>query len=242
MNRHIFNTIIKVIAFICVPAALLITVVLRRDPTYEGKTATVWTRGIRTNRDVALNALQHLGTGALPALREMLKGNSPTESCRAAWAMGRLGPTAAHAAVPDLIKSMGTGNIVLQTEVLHSLSRIRIKNEDIVPILTNKLSEDYISSYAAELLLSIEQARMVEHLPPIACDELNYDMAFAKSPVVGVRICGAYKLSMLAQTNEHARAALKSLLNDKNIAVRAETGRLMANPTALPGNFKLVSE
>jgi len=238
MKKKILNVVI----FLCVPAAILITAAVHREPMYQGKPAALWVLEIRTDRDKALNALQHMGKGALPALREMLQSNSPTEKCRAAWAMGRLGPDAAREAVPDLLLLLDDGNVVLQSEAMHSLSRIGITNQDIVPKLQAQLTGSN-DAFAAELLISIERARKAKNLPPISGDEFDYDMAFLKAPTLSVRFNGALKLAVLAQKDERAKAALKSLLNDEDIAVRAETARIMANinPTAMP-NYKMVSE
>ena len=72
------------VIFVCVPAAILIVAAMHREPTYQGKPASVWVKRIRTDRDTALKALQQMGDGSLPALREMLNGKSRTESTRAA--------------------------------------------------------------------------------------------------------------------------------------------------------------
>jgi HEAT repeat protein len=233
--------ILHAVAFLCVPVAILITAAIRRDPMYQGEPATVWAEKIRTDRDTALNALQHLGKGALPALREMLNGPSRTESCRAAWAMGRLEPFVARETVPDLIQTLGTGNIVLQSEVMNSLSRIGITNEDIVPGLMAQLTDNYICAFAATLLNSIERDRKAENLPPLPEAGYDYGMACLKSPTPFIRINGAIQLASVAQKDERAKAALESLLNDKDMVVRVQTARLMTNPDALP-NFKMVSD
>jgi hypothetical protein len=71
-----------------------------------------------------------MGEGSLPALREMLNGSSGTESMRAAWAMGRLGPASKNA-VPDLLQVMRErGNTGLQIEALNSLSHVGILPAD----------------------------------------------------------------------------------------------------------------
>jgi len=62
-----------------------------------------------------------------------------------------------------------------------------------------------------------------------------------KSPRPCVRLNGAIQLASVAQKDDRAKAALQSLLNDGDIAVRTQTARLMTNPNALP-NFKMVSD
>jgi len=208
---------------------------------YQGEPATIWAERIRTDRDAALNALQHLGKGALPALREMLKGPSRTESCRAAWALGRLGPAATNA-VPDLIQVLGDGgNIGLQSEAMLSLSRIGITNKDIVPELMAQLTNFYVCGFAATLLNSIERERKKENLPPFPEEGYDYGMACLKSPTPFIRLNGAIQLASVAQRDDRAKIALQTLLNDGDIAVRVQTARLMTNPGALP-NFKMVSD
>ena len=101
--------ILIAIAFLCVPVAILTTVIVRRDPMYEGKPAAVWVKEIRTNPDAAMKALRHMGKGALPALRNMLKTASVTERGRAARAIRLLDPEVARPAVPDLIAALDDG-------------------------------------------------------------------------------------------------------------------------------------
>jgi len=237
MTKKILRTII----FFCVPVAILITTMIHRDPKYQGKPAAIWVEEIRTDQDAALNALQHMGKGALPALREMLNFPAPTERCRAAWVMGRLDPAVANAAVPDLISVLDDGNVVLQSEAMHSLSRIGITNVDLVPKLMAKLTNDTTGAFAAELLNSIQKKRKSENLPSFQGDGYDYGMACLASPRSCLRLNGAIQLASVAQQDERAKIALQSLLKDKDVAVRAETMRLMTNPDAL-SNFKLVSE
>src|SRR5665213_3498152 len=86
MKKRILNAII----FLCVPAVIFFTVVIRREPTYGGKSATMWFQELRLNQDAALNALQHIGAGALPALKDGLKSSALTDRCMAALALGKL--------------------------------------------------------------------------------------------------------------------------------------------------------
>jgi len=233
------------IIFLCVPVAILITAAMRREPTYQREPATVWVGRLRTSskadRDTALKALQHMGEGSLPALREMLNGSSGTESMRAAWAMGRLGPASKNA-VPDLLQAMRErGNTGLQIEAMNSLSHVGLTNEDIVPEVMSQLTNSVLCGYAATLLNSMERERQIENLPPFPEAGYIYGMACLKSQSRGVRINGAIHLAKIAQKDERAKAALQSLLNDEDIAIRVQTANLMTNSDALP-DFKMVSD
>src|SRR6185437_2650164 len=144
--------VLQVVIFLFVPTAVLITAVKHKDPIYQGEPAAIWAEKIRTDPEAALDAFRHMGKSSLPALREMLRGKSITESCRAAWAMGRLEPSVGREAVPDLIQTLGTRNIVLRSEAMYSLSLIGITNEEIVPELMSQLTDNYICAFAATLL------------------------------------------------------------------------------------------
>jgi len=236
MKKKILNAII----FCCVPLAILITAVIRREPTYHGKSTTVWVEELRTNQDVALNALQHLGTGALPPLEDGLKSSAVTERCRAALALGKLGATA-NDAVPNLIQALDDDSPSVQCEAMMALTRIGVTNEDLAPKLMTKLTNKDTGAYAATLLNSIERERATENLPPLPEAGYDYGMACLNSPTPAMRLNGAIQLASIAQKDERAKNALQSLSNDKNGWVRQEAAQLMTNPAALP-NFKLVSE
>ena len=236
MTRRIFKAVI----FLCVPAAIFVTVVVRRDPMYHGKPATVWTKKIRTNPDVALNALRHMGKGALPALRDMLKTAVVTERCKAAWAMGRLDPAVARATVPDLIQALDDGPAVRE-EAMLALTRIGITDADLAPRLIGELTNNWTGSSAATLLNSIEQNRAAQGLPPLPEAGYPYGMACLGSPRPAIRLNGAFQLVRVAQTDQRAKAALETLLHDENGWVRQEVAKLMTNPNA-PPDFKLVRE
>jgi HEAT repeat protein len=236
MKKRILNAII----FWCVPVALLITIIIRKDPTYQGKSTTVWVDEMRTNQVVALDALQHVGAGALPALKDGLKSSAVTERCRAALALGKLG-AAAKDAVPDLIKTLDDGSPGVQCEAMRALMRIGVTNEDLAPKLMAKLANKETGAYAATLLNSIGQERMAENLPPLPEAGYKYGMACLKSPTPSMRLNGAIQLASVAQTDKHAKTALQSLLNDKNGWVREEVSKLMTNSDAL-SNFHLVTD
>ena len=236
MTRKILNAII----FLCVPVAILITTVVHRDPTYEGKPAAVWVKEIRTDPDAAMNALQHMGKRALPALRDMLTTASVTERCRAARAMGRLDPVVARAAIPDLKQALGDGPAV-RSEAILALMHIGVTDADLAPRLIGELTNDWTGAVAATLLNSIETNRAAMGLPPLPEAGYTYGMACLKSPSPGVRINGAYQLASVAQKDPRAKAALESLLHDYHPWVRNEAARVMANPTA-PMDFRMVAE
>jgi HEAT repeat protein len=236
MKKSVLNAII----FLCVPVAILITAVVRREPVYHGKSTTVWVGEMITNQDAALDALQHLGKGALPTLEDGLKSSAVTERCRAALALGKLG-VAAKDAVPDLIQMLDDENTSVQCEAMMALTRIGVTNEDLMPKLMAKLTNKDTSAYAATLLSSIEQERKEYNLPPLPEAGYDYGMACLKSPMPAMRLNGAIQLASVARKDDRAKNALELLLKDENGWVRQETAQLMTNPAALP-NFKLVSE
>ena len=232
------NIILKAVIFLCVPAGILTTAILKREPMYQGKPAGIWVDELRLNRDSAMNALHHLGKAAVPALRAGLNSRAPTDKCRAAWALGNLGPVAGEA-VPDLIQTLDDGNPGVENEAMEALSRIGLTDETIVPKLLAKLTGGLTDPFAATLLNAIEQARQREILPPVSGDAFAYDMAFLKSGTPVVRLNGAIKLAVLARKDDRAKAALQTLLEDENQSVRVEAAHLMTNPAALP-NFRMV--
>jgi HEAT repeat protein len=236
MTKRILNAII----FWCVPAAMLITAGIRREPTYQGKSTTIWVEEMRTNQDSALNALQHMGTGVLPAFKDKLKSSEPTERCRAAFALGKLG-SAAKDAVPDLIQTSDDDSPNVQCEAMIALARIGVTDEELVPKLMAKLTNKDTGAFAATLLNSMERKRKADNLPPLSEAGYEYGMACLNSQTPSIRLNGAIQLASVAQKDQRAKAALQSLLNDNNGWVREEASTLITNSLALP-NFRLVSD
>ncbi len=188
-----------------------------------------------------MKALQHMGKRALPALREMLQTASNTERCRAARAMGRLGPEASREAVPDLLGALGDSTPGVRGEAMMALVRIGITNDDLAPRLIGELSNDITGAFAATLLNSIERNRAQEKLPPSREAGYTYGMACLGQGAPALRLNGAIQLASVAQEDPRAKAALASLLHDENGWVREGVAKLMTNRNAL-ANFKLVSD
>jgi hypothetical protein len=232
--------ILNAVIFLCVPVAIFVTAIIHRERLYHGKAATMWFEEMQTNQDVALNAMKQMGDGAVPALTDELKSSSLTERCRAALALGKLGPVAASA-IPDLIQTLDDKQPEVQCEAMLALSRLNITNQDLIPKLISKLTDKRTGNYAATLLNSIERERAVENLSPFSNDGCDYGSACLKSSIPSMRLNGAIQLAKIAQKDQRAKTALQSLLHDENGWVRQETAQLMTNPTAL-ANFKLVSE
>lgn len=236
MKKNILHAVI----FLCVPVAIIVTAIVHRERIYHYQATTMWIEAMRTNQSAALDALQHIGADAVPALIDQLKSSAPTEKCRAAWALGKLG-TAAKNAIPDLMQALDDDSPGVQCEAMLALSRFNITNQDVVPKLMSKLTDRITGNCAATLLNSIERERAAENLPPLPEAGYNYGMACLKSPTPSMRLNGAIQLASVAQSDQRAKAALQSLLKDENGWVRQETAQLMTNPAALP-NFKLVSD
>jgi hypothetical protein len=234
------NRILYTILFLCLPVTILAIVAVHWQDSYRGKLASTWVEELRHNESAAMAALQNIGPRAVPPLRNALTSRAPTERCRAASALGKLG-MAAKDAIPDLIRALDDPSSSVQCEAMLALSRLNITNQDITPKLISQLANQKTGAYAATLLNSIARQRKAEHLPAFPEDGHDYGMACLKSPIPSVRLNGAIKLASVAQEDPDAKKALESLSHDENGWVRQEVSRLITNSGALAG-FRLVSE
>jgi len=235
VKKRILNAI-----FFSGPAIILAIAIVHHQQTYHGKSAAVWFEAMRTNEGEALVGLQNLGAYALPILKDRLRSPATTERCRAALALGKLGPVAKDA-VRDLIQALDDGAPGVRCEAMLALSRLKITNQDVAPKLMTKIPDAKEGSCAATLLNAIIKERREEGLPPIPCEGYEYGSACLTSAVPAMRLNGAIQLAAVSSTNQQAMAALQGLRHDENGWVRQEVSLLITNSNAL-GDFKLVSE
>lgn len=228
-----------VLCFFLVPAAILITVILKRERTFEGKSAILWIRNMQTDQDGSLLALKELGNDALPALRYTLKSSATTEKCRAALALGKLGSNAVEA-VPDLIEALGDERIEVQCEVMLALSRIGTTNEGVVGTALAKLRNPRTAVPAALLLNMDLKYREAAGQRPFS-NNYTYGLACSTSPVPSVRVNGAALLAQLGQVNVEAKQALNLLCDDTNSWVRQQA-RLFRTNSTTSNTFRLIDD
>jgi hypothetical protein len=228
--------ILIAIIFLCLPVTILVIAVVH----HKQASAVVWFDAMRTDQDAALVGLQHLGVYALPTLRDRLRSPAPTERCRAALALGKLGPVA-NDTVSDLIQVMDDDNPSVRCEVMLALSRLKITNQEVASKLMSKIPDAKEGAYAATLLNSIIKERKSESLLPIPCEGYEYGSACLTSAIPAMRLNGAIHLAAVSATNQMAAVALQGLLHDENGWVRQEVSVLVTNSNAL-GDFKLLSE
>jgi HEAT repeat protein len=223
------KNVLYAVLFLSFPVAILITAVIRHEPSYQGKSASVWFEQIGkldTNAP-ELNGLRHLAKTAVPVLQRALYSPNRSQKLRAAWALAHLDDDSATNAVPDLIRVLDDRDI--QIYVMQALTSIGTTREDLIQILITQVEDTNIgaSSYAAKLLDVVTQKRKAAKLPPIPSDEVEYASIFLKSSTPAVRLIGSQKLAGLLPGNENALRMLKLSLNDTNGWVREQTALLL---------------
>ncbi len=226
MKKIIFYTVV----FLCVPAGILVTAIIKREPTFEGKTAYIWLEIMPMGEpSSSLEALKKMGKTAVPALQAELKSQEIGYRCKAAWVLGQLGPVARDV-VPDLIPLLEDDDMVVRANAIEALSKIDVLREDLIPRLIVRLSDDdlKVNCSAADLLNKIELERKAKNLPWVT-NEFDYSMIFLRSPSLRVRLSGVDRLMKLPPEDERVAAVLKSLLDDKDPAMRQQSAVLLYN-------------
>jgi HEAT repeat protein len=89
----------------------------------------------------AVDALVHIGAGAVPRLRQALSDSRDVVRYSAAAALGEIGPPA-RSALPDLIKASGDRHRHVRQYCVVALRQIDVRAPGVVPALRERLADE----------------------------------------------------------------------------------------------------
>ena len=226
MKRTLFYSII----FICMPVGILITAGLRRESTYQGKSALAWFENMKMSQQSPnLDALKQMGKSAIPVLQMELKSEKVGYRIKSAWALGQIG-VIARDATPDLIQALKDQNMIVRINAIKSLMVIDMFEPELVSQLIARLDDSDlgVDNSAADALIKIEQEQKKGRVTFVTND-FDCAMAFLNSPSIHVRLIGLNRLIKLSTSDERVVTTMKSLLQDKSLPIRERAENFFLN-------------
>jgi HEAT repeat protein len=208
--------------FFVVPTLIVILMLSKREPRYEGKTAFAWFQEMKPlQQSTNLEALRKMGRHSLAVLVEELNDSHPNNRYKAAWALGQLGPDARDTS-PDLIGAMHDANNSVRYYAIQSLNAIGATNEALYPALFSALADGNksVSANAAEMLNKLEREQSDARLQPQLTNQVEYAKAFLRSPSSQVRLMGVERLGLLIGQGDKVVPLLIALTNDSDKSIR----------------------
>lgn len=224
----------RAIVYIIVTSYFIALIVIlahrKKVPTYQGLPASVWLSRvhIQQNSD-ALVALQKMGSGAIPTLRQGLASRDHGFRLKSVWVLGQIGQVA-RLADSELIRAIDVNDESIQVLAIQAL----MSNGNTSDLLGQKLlhiaqtNQTALGVVSANAIIQMEEQREASHLQPLT-NEFECAIVLIKSAAPTVRLKGIQRLLSLSTKDAKFTNELEQLTKDDNVAIRGLAFKALHN-------------